>query len=101
MEKRRLSRWMSEGKGWKGIFHPFRLQESPNCRIFAATKNRTKYMKRKSIGIIVAMLVLAVAGGTAWSLRDMPQKRLLQKDIELSLIVIKKDVNLSLIYIYI
>ena len=35
-------------------------------------------MKRKSIGIIVAMLVLAVVGGTAWSLRDLPQKRLLR-----------------------
>ncbi|MBR3067725.1 MAG: hypothetical protein IKG77_08305, partial [Prevotella sp.] len=35
-------------------------------------------MKRKTIGIIVAMLVLALAGGTAWSLRDLPQKRLLR-----------------------
>ena len=35
-------------------------------------------MKRKIVGIIIAMLVLALAGGTAWSLRDMPQKRLLR-----------------------
>ena len=35
-------------------------------------------MKRKTIGIIVAVLVLAVAGGTGWSLRDLPQKRLLR-----------------------
>ncbi len=35
-------------------------------------------MKRKTVGIIVALLVLAVVGGTAWSLRDLPQKRLLR-----------------------
>ena len=34
-------------------------------------------MKRKTIGIIVAVLVLAFAGGIGWSLRDLPQKRLL------------------------
>ena len=35
-------------------------------------------MKRKIVGIIIAILVLALAGGTAWSLRDLPQKRLLR-----------------------
>ena len=35
-------------------------------------------MKRKTIGIIVAVLVLAFAGGIGWSLRDLPQKRLLR-----------------------
>ena len=35
-------------------------------------------MKRKIVGIIIAMLVLALAGGTAWSLHDLPQKRLLR-----------------------
>ena len=35
-------------------------------------------MKRKTIGIIVAVLVLALAGGIGWSLRDLPQKRLLR-----------------------
>ena len=37
-----------------------------------------KEMKRKTIGIIVAVLVLVVAGGTGWNLRDLPQKRLLR-----------------------
>ena len=40
-------------------------------------KNR-KGMKRKTFGIVVAVLVLALAGGTGWSLRDLPQKRLLR-----------------------
>ena len=35
-------------------------------------------MKRKTIGIIVAVMVLAVAGGTGWHLRDLSQKRLLR-----------------------
>ena len=35
-------------------------------------------MKRKTIGIIVAVLLLALAGGIGWSLRDLPQKRLLR-----------------------
>jgi len=35
-------------------------------------------MRRKTVGIIAALLVLAVVGGTAWSLRDLPQKRLLR-----------------------
>lgn len=34
-------------------------------------------MKRKTIGIIVVVLVLALAGGIGWNLRDLPQKRLL------------------------
>ena len=34
-------------------------------------------MKRKTIGIIIAVVVLALAGGIGWSLRDLPQKRLL------------------------
>lgn len=34
-------------------------------------------MKRKTIGIIVTMLVLALASGIGWNLRDLPQKRLL------------------------
>ena len=34
-------------------------------------------MKRKTIGIIIAVLVLALAGSIGWSLRDLPQKRLL------------------------
>ena len=34
-------------------------------------------MKRKTIGIIIAVLVLTLAGGIGWSLRDLPQKRLL------------------------
>ncbi|MBQ6191415.1 MAG: hypothetical protein IJK51_03850, partial [Bacteroidaceae bacterium] len=35
-------------------------------------------MKRKTIGIIVAVLLLALAGGISWNLRDLPQKRLLR-----------------------
>ena len=34
-------------------------------------------MKRKTIGIIVATLVLTIAGGIGWSMRDLPQRRLL------------------------
>ncbi len=34
-------------------------------------------MKRRTIGIIVAVLVLAMVGGFGWSMRDMSQKRLL------------------------
>ena len=34
-------------------------------------------MKRKTIGIVVGVLVLAVVGGTGWGLRDLSQKRLL------------------------
>ena len=34
-------------------------------------------MKRKTIGIIVAVLVLAFAGGIGWNLRGLPQKQLL------------------------
>ena len=34
-------------------------------------------MKRKTIEIIVAVLVLAFAGGIGWNLRGLPQKRLL------------------------
>lgn len=35
-------------------------------------------MKRKTIGIIVAVLVLTMAGIIGWNLRDLPQKRLLR-----------------------
>ena len=35
-------------------------------------------MKRKTFGILIAVLALALAGGTGWSLRDLPQKRLLR-----------------------
>ena len=35
-------------------------------------------MKKKTIGIIAVLLVLAVVGGTVWSLRDLSQKRLLR-----------------------
>ena len=35
-------------------------------------------MKRKTIGLIVAMLVLTMAGGIVWSMRDLPQRRLLR-----------------------
>ena len=34
-------------------------------------------MKRKTIGIIVAALMLVLVGGIGWNLRDLPQKRLL------------------------
>lgn len=34
-------------------------------------------MKRKTIGIIIAVLAPALAGSIGWSLRDFPQKRLL------------------------
>lgn len=34
-------------------------------------------MKRKTIGIIVATLVLTIAGGIGWSMRDLPQRCLL------------------------
>ncbi|MBQ7684141.1 MAG: hypothetical protein IJT48_06600, partial [Bacteroidaceae bacterium] len=33
-------------------------------------RQNKKVMKRKTIGIIVAVLVLAFAGGIGWSLRD-------------------------------
>ena len=35
-------------------------------------------MKRKTFGILIAVLALALAVGTGWSLRDLPQKRLLR-----------------------
>ena len=35
-------------------------------------------MKRKTVKIIIAVLVLAVVGGIVWSLRDLSQKRLLR-----------------------
>lgn len=34
-------------------------------------------MKRKKIGIIVAVLVLVLAGSIGWNLRDLQQKRML------------------------
>ena len=34
-------------------------------------------MKRKTIGIIAAVLVLVFAGGIGWNMRDLPQRRLL------------------------
>jgi len=34
-------------------------------------------MKRKTIGIIVAVLVLVLVGGIGWNMRDLPQKRFL------------------------
>ena len=34
-------------------------------------------MKRKTIGIIVAVLLLIFAGGIGWNMRDLPQRRLL------------------------
>ena len=34
-------------------------------------------MKRKTIGIIVAALVLAIVAGIGWNMRDLPQRRLL------------------------
>ena len=34
-------------------------------------------MKRKTIGIIVAALMLVLVGGIGWNFRDLPQKRLL------------------------
>ena len=40
-------------------------------------RQNEKGMKRKTIGIIIAVLVLTLAGGIGWSLRDLPQKRLL------------------------
>ena len=36
-----------------------------------------KNMKRKTIGIIAAVLVLVFAGGIGWNMRDLPQRRLL------------------------
>ena len=36
-----------------------------------------KNMKRKTIGIIVAALMLVLVGGIGWNFRDLPQKRLL------------------------
>ena len=35
-------------------------------------------MKRKTIGLIVAVLVLTMAGGIGWSMRDLSQRRLLR-----------------------
>ncbi len=35
-------------------------------------------MKKKTVGIIVTVLVLALAGGIGWNWRNMPQKRLLR-----------------------
>lgn len=37
-----------------------------------------KMMKRETVGIIVAVLVLAFAGGIGWHLRDNPQKQMLR-----------------------
>ena len=34
-------------------------------------------MRRKTVGIITAILVLVLAGGIGWNLHDLPQKRLL------------------------
>ena len=34
-------------------------------------------MKKKTVGIIVAVLVLALVGCIGWHWRDLPQKRLL------------------------
>jgi len=36
-----------------------------------------KNMKRKTNGIIIAVLALALAGSIGWNMRDLPQKRLL------------------------
>ena len=40
-------------------------------------RQNKKNMKRKTIGIIVAVLMLVLAGGIGWNLRDLPQKHLL------------------------
>ena len=51
------------------------------CRRFniavSLQRQNEKNMKRKTIGIIVAALMLVLVGGIRWNLRDLPQKRLL------------------------
>lgn len=51
--------------------------ESLNSYTFASTKRAN--MKRKTIGIIVGVLVLGLAGAMGWDLRDLPQQHLLHE----------------------
>ena len=78
-------------RGWKISLQAVKYQKAMGRRtvstLFSCASRRNavplqqknrKGMKRKTFGIVVAVLVLALAGGTGWSLRDLPQKRLLR-----------------------
>ena len=78
-------------RGWKISLQTVKYQKALGRRtvstLFSCASRRNavllqrkteKGMKRKTFGILVAVLALALAGGTGWSLRDLPQKRLLR-----------------------
>ena len=64
-------------KGMEEHFPSLSLAEVTELPYLCIVKTN-KGMKRKTIGIIIAVLVLAVACSIGWSLRDLPQKRLLR-----------------------
>ena len=77
--------------GWKISLQAVKYQDATGRRtvstLFSCASRRNavplqqeteKGMKRKTFGILIAVLALALAGGTGWSLRDLPQKRLLR-----------------------
>ena len=78
-------------RGWKISLQAVKYQDATGRRTVstlipcASRRNAVplqqeteKGMKRKTFGILIAVLALALAGGTGWSLRDLPQKRLLR-----------------------
>ena len=78
-------------RGWKISLQAVKYQDATGRRtvstIFSCASRRNavplqqeteKGMKRKTFGILFVVLALALAGGTGWSLRDLPQKRLLR-----------------------
>ena len=78
-------------RGWKISLQAVKYQDATGRRTVSTLipcasrrfavplqQETEKGMKRKTLGILIAVLALALAVGTGWSLRDLPQKRLLQ-----------------------
>ena len=78
-------------RGWKISLQAVKYQDATGRRTVSTLipcasrrfavplqQETEKGMKRKTFGILIAVLALALAGGTGWSLRDLPQKRLLR-----------------------
>ncbi len=78
-------------RGWKISLQAVKYQDATGRRTVSTLipcasrrfavplqQETEKSMKRKTFGILIAVLALALAGGTGWSLRDLPQKRLLR-----------------------
>jgi len=78
MGGKRIGKWLIiSTKGLERRFPSLSLVWVAELQYLCSVKTKNG-MKRKTVGIIVAMLVLALAGGIGWNWRDMPQKRLLR-----------------------